>query len=46
MKPGKNEPMNEHQNMTFLSLSLSLPSQYVNPGKMSKSMGMLWSAGN
>jgi hypothetical protein len=31
--PGKNEPMNEHLNMTFLSLSLSLPSQYVNPSK-------------
>jgi hypothetical protein len=25
--------MNEHLNMTFLPLSLSLPSQYVNPSK-------------
>jgi hypothetical protein len=31
--PGKKEPMNEHLNMIFLSLSFSLPSQYVNPSK-------------
>jgi hypothetical protein len=41
--PGKKKPMNEHLNMIFLSLSLSLPSQYVNPAKMNQSMGMLWS---
>jgi hypothetical protein len=30
---GKKEPMNKHLNMIFLSLFLSLTSQYVNPSK-------------